>query len=158
MTAISGAPRRNPPTIRSVRASAAWGAFALLGAIAAASWVAQPRSTAGAHGREPLAHRIDPNTASRDELMLLPGIGPKLAEAIVSHRESAARRPAFRTAQDLEAVPRIGPKTIERLRPYLCFDSDSEPRRGSIDPSPTPAQLAEDRPRDGRGRAPGSAE
>lgn len=59
--------------------------------------------------------RIDPNTATQAELALLPGVGPTLAENIRAARR--ARR--FRTVEDLDAVPRIGPKTIERLRPAL---------------------------------------
>lgn len=70
---------------------------------------------------EQAALRIDPNSASAAELMLLPGIGEKLAAAIISHRESAPRRPAFRRAGDLDFVPRIGPVLIERWRPLMVF-------------------------------------
>lgn len=65
--------------------------------------------------------RIDPNTATADELMLLPGIGPALSSYIVEFRESSARQPAFRTAEDLDGVHRIGPLTVEKLRPLLTF-------------------------------------
>jgi competence ComEA-like helix-hairpin-helix protein len=65
--------------------------------------------------------RLNPNVATRDELMLLPGIGPKLAENIVEYRRYAPAAPAFATAEDLDDVARIGPLTVERLRPYLCF-------------------------------------
>jgi competence protein ComEA len=64
---------------------------------------------------------IDPNTASVDELMLLPGIGPALSSRIVQHRQASATRPAFAAADDLEAVKRIGPVTVEKLRPFLTF-------------------------------------
>ena len=65
--------------------------------------------------------RIDPNTASADELMLLPGIGPAMSSYIVEFRESSARRPAFLAADDLDGVHRIGPITVEKLRPFLTF-------------------------------------
>lgn len=71
----------------------------------------------------PLRLTIDPNTASAAELMLLPRIGPKLAENIVRFRESVPRRPAFDCAEDLDAVERIGPATVALLRPYLRFGS-----------------------------------
>ena len=65
--------------------------------------------------------RLDPNTACRDELMLLPGIGPSLADAIIAFREAAPRRPAFVRPEDLDAVRRIGPATVARLAPLLRF-------------------------------------
>lgn len=70
------------------------------------------------------ALRINPNTATEAELRLLPQIGPKLAAYIIEYRESAAAQPAFGQAEDLDHVHRIGPATVERLRPLLCFPQD----------------------------------
>ena len=72
--------------------------------------------------------RLDPNTASAEELALLPHIGPQLAQNIVAYRVAAGRPPAFRTADDLDAVPRIGPVTVEALRPHLRFADCSNPQ------------------------------
>jgi competence protein ComEA len=58
---------------------------------------------------------VNVNTASLEELQLLPGIGPSLAEEIVRHRQ---RYGPFRAVDDLHAVPGIGPKRIEEIRPY----------------------------------------
>ena len=69
--------------------------------------------------------RLDPNVATREELMLLPRIGPALADAIVAYRESRGPGPAFFSAEDLENVHRVGPVTVEALRPLLRFPSDS---------------------------------
>lgn len=55
---------------------------------------------------------ININTASVQELSLLPGIGPKTAEAII------AARP-FESTQDLVKVKGIGPKRLEKLSAYL---------------------------------------
>lgn len=60
---------------------------------------------------------VNPNTAARDELMLLPGIGEAKANAIIEQRPYA-------TLEELDRVPGIGPKTLERLRPFLSLDDD----------------------------------
>jgi competence ComEA-like helix-hairpin-helix protein len=58
---------------------------------------------------------LDPNSAPVDSLELLPGVGPVLAERIDVYRQQHR----FETVNDLVAVRGIGPKTLERLRPYL---------------------------------------
>ena len=55
---------------------------------------------------------IDPNTASVDEIMLLPGVGEVLAERIVEGRP-------YRTVDDLRRVPGIGEKVFARLKDSL---------------------------------------
>jgi len=64
----------------------------------------------GATGAAP---RVRINHASTEELATLPGIGPTLAAAIVASRN---RQGPFRRVEDLERVPGIGPRTVERLR------------------------------------------
>jgi competence ComEA-like helix-hairpin-helix protein len=73
---------------------------------------------------------IDPNTAARGDWDRLPGIGPRLAEAIVSQR---AERGLFRGPEDLLAVRGIGPRTLERLDPYLRWPEAEG--KGSIRPA-----------------------
>lgn len=76
---------------------------------------------------------INPNTASKEELCLLPGVGPVLAERIIAAR-SEPGAPAFARVEDLDAVPRIGPATVERLRPWVVFDGgDATGRATSLD-------------------------
>ena len=64
------------------------------------------------------ALKINPNTASKAELELLPGVGPALAERIMAERE----RSPFATLEDLDRVRGIGAKTLEQLREHLRFD------------------------------------
>ena len=59
---------------------------------------------------------LDPATAERADWDRLPGIGPRLAEAIVARRESLG---GLRGPQDLLAVRGIGPRTLERIGPWL---------------------------------------
>ncbi len=56
--------------------------------------------------------RVSLNRASLAELEALPGIGPTLARRIVAHRP-------YLRLEDLLRVPGIGPKTLERIRPYV---------------------------------------
>jgi competence ComEA-like helix-hairpin-helix protein len=76
--------------------------------------------------RNRAAFRLDPNAASRSELELLPGIGPNLSRRIIEYREHCARRPALRTAEDLDAVRGIGPAAVARLRDYLQFPPQAQ--------------------------------
>jgi competence protein ComEA len=56
--------------------------------------------------------KINPNTAARDELMKLPGVGEVTANRIISGRP-------YKKPSDLLNVEGFGPKTLERLTPYL---------------------------------------
>lgn len=67
--------------------------------------------------------RINPNTASVASLVRLPGIGKARALDIIHYRQThASDEPVFKTASDLEAIKGIGPKTAEKLAPWLTFD------------------------------------
>lgn len=73
-----------------------------------------------------IEYKLDPNTASRSELELLPGIGPGMADRILNYRARSTSQPAFRRAEDLDAVDRIGEATVERLRPHLVFPAKTD--------------------------------
>lgn len=79
-----------------------------------------------------VAERIDPNRACAASLMRLPGIGPSRAAAICARRAQLhAAGAAFRRASDLEAVPGIGPKTVEAIRPWIELPSIASEQTGS---------------------------
>ena len=93
---------------------------------APASSAAQPSATRPAlRTQSPAHHAIDLNTATKAELMLLPGIGPAYAERIILSREDQG---PFERVEDLDRVKGIGPKTIERLRPFVVAGR-REPKR-----------------------------
>ncbi|MHC1786648.1 MAG: ComEA family DNA-binding protein [Christensenellales bacterium] len=58
------------------------------------------------------------NTADEATLDLLPGISPHIADLIVEARKTAP----FYYVEDLKAIPGIGDKRVEALRPLLRFD------------------------------------
>lgn len=61
--------------------------------------------------------RLDLNGATAGELMALPGIGEKRAQAIVAWRDANG---PFRCVEDLDNVRGIGPATLDRLRAFVC--------------------------------------
>jgi len=62
--------------------------------------------------------RIDLDRATARELERLPGIGPALAARILADR---AERGLFRAPEGLLRVRGIGPRTLQRIRPYLAL-------------------------------------
>ena len=76
-----------------------------------------PGGAAGGHsGVKPPPGPVDLNTATAEQLDLLPGVGPATAQAILTWR---ARNGRFRTVADLLEVPGIGPAKLEALRPLV---------------------------------------
>lgn len=59
---------------------------------------------------------VNVNTASKEELEILPGIGEKLAEAIIEYRENTP----FRQAEDVKNVDGIGEKKFEAIKDMIC--------------------------------------
>lgn len=87
-----------------------------------------------AEAKQPLGpgDRIDLNRAGVTELMRLPGIGEKRAQAIVAAR---AKQP-FRKPEDVLAVKGIGPKWLARVKDHVVVGGAAAPA------SPAPARPA----------------
>ena len=67
--------------------------------------------------------KINPNKACPASLVRLPNIGPKRAEAIIEYRKNVdPTTPVFQQSADLEKIKGIGPKTVEKIGPWLCFE------------------------------------
>ena len=60
--------------------------------------------------------RVNINTASRDELMTLPGVGGSKADAIIAYRDTNG---AFSSPEDIKNVKGIGESTYESLKDYI---------------------------------------
>ncbi|MDO4679729.1 MAG: helix-hairpin-helix domain-containing protein [Aerococcus sp.] len=61
--------------------------------------------------------QVNLNTATKEELMTISGIGEKKAEDIIQYREQNG---SFQRVDDLTNVSGIGEKTLEKLRPHVC--------------------------------------
>jgi competence ComEA-like helix-hairpin-helix protein len=60
---------------------------------------------------------LDLNTASKEKLMFINGIGPVLAERIIAGRP-------YKTVDDLLKVKGIGLKKLEKIRPYVVIGKE----------------------------------
>jgi len=68
---------------------------------------------------------IDLNSATPEQIMKLPGIGPKKASAIIEARKVKP----FRSVQDLKRVKGIGKKTIMKIAPLVTVKPPQETQR-----------------------------
>lgn len=59
---------------------------------------------------------IDLNKATKSDLEKLPRVGPKTAQLILNYRQTNGR---FKSNKELMEVKGIGPKTFQKIQPYL---------------------------------------
>jgi competence ComEA-like helix-hairpin-helix protein len=64
-------------------------------------------------------HSIRINTANKNELMKIPGVGEVTAERIILFRKENG---VFKNELDLLKVKGIGKKKLEQIKQYLTFD------------------------------------
>ena len=81
--------------------------------------VAEPTPPPARRSARQAPARTGINTASAAELDRLPGIGPALAGRILAYRQQHGR---FSRAEQLIEVKGIGPKTFEKMKPWVVVD------------------------------------
>jgi competence protein ComEA len=99
-----------------------WGATVVMAWLAVQSGFSRWMTEADRPEPKVVRFQVDVNTAEYSELIQLPGVGEKLAQKIMEEREV---RGPFQEVEDLRSVRGIGPKSLEKLRPFL------RPPRGS---------------------------
>jgi competence protein ComEA len=67
--------------------------------------------------------RMNLNTASEQTLQRLPGVGPAIAARIADYRNAYG---GFREPREVMRVKGIGPKTFEKMAPYLFVTAPEE--------------------------------
>lgn len=65
---------------------------------------------------------VNINTASIDQLTLLPRIGAVVAQRIVDFRDKNGR---FKSLEDLMLVQGVGEKTFELIRPHITITGET---------------------------------
>lgn len=93
--------------------------FALLAVVVGLNLRAEAKKSAE------LAGVVNINTATAEELMLLPGIGPSKANAIVGYREAQK----FDSNEDLMKVKGVGAKLFEGVQAYITVDGPTTAKR-----------------------------
>jgi competence protein ComEA len=73
-------------------------------------------------GGKTISGKVNINTATEDQLVLLPGVGPAKAERIVAWR---TKHGAFKRVADLRHVKGFGYKTLKKLEAYLDVKGDN---------------------------------
>jgi competence protein ComEA len=100
---------------------------------------------------------INLNTATKDELVALPGVGPSKAQAILDYRNAHG---PFKSVEELKDVKGIGAKRFEKLKGELTVAG------ASARPAQQPAEKAPGTPQRsakgevsmaGKSNAPGSS-
>jgi competence protein ComEA len=66
--------------------------------------------------KKEIPHEVNINTADKELLVQLPGIGPVTADSILKYRETNGQ---FASIDELTNVKGIGNKTLAKLKPYL---------------------------------------
>jgi len=69
-----------------------------------------------AKGKQAISGKLNLNTATVEQLTLLPGVGPSKAERVIAFRKKNGE---FKRVADLRKVKGFGYKTIKKLEPYL---------------------------------------
>ena len=135
--------RGTPPHPPRAPEPGAWDAAPAPGAVAGSGPVLDSAAsdTAGSPpGAAVPRAPIDLNRAGAGELDRLPGVGPVLAGRIVLQRR---RFGPFHEVDELLAVRGVGPRLLERIRPWATVETTPGPARAAADT--TLSRMAESR-------------
>ncbi len=87
--------------------------------IAVAVFVFQAKTCFSA---QEVAGKVNINTATIEQLALLPGIGTKIAEEIVSYRTANGN---FASPEDLKKVKGVGDKKFEEVKEFIVTEGET---------------------------------
>jgi competence protein ComEA len=92
--------------------------------------------------KKPPLKPVNLNTATAEELQQVPGIGPVTADKILQMRKSYG---AFKSVDDLLAIPGLGQKRLDKMRKYLTVGKSAPPKtlQPAAKPPDSPEKAAE---------------
>jgi competence protein ComEA len=77
---------------------------------------------AAAKGKPAPASKVNLNQATAQQLTVLPGVGPKLAERIVEYRQKSG---GFHSTQEVMNVKGLGEKGLARIQAYIVVSAET---------------------------------
>ncbi len=66
--------------------------------------------------------KVNVNTATEDQIAVLPGIGPKLAAEVVNYRTNNGN---FKAIEDLRKVSGVGDKKFEKIKNFVAVNGET---------------------------------
>lgn len=105
------------PVVRPIAAAAPQRPAAAASAASDPDERAAPKSS-----KQAISGKLNLNTATEDQLMMLPSVGPSKAERIVVWRK---KNGGFKRTADLRRVKGFGYKTFKRLAPFLDIQGET---------------------------------
>lgn len=95
---------------------------------AAAKAPAPAKKNKKSTSKKNLTGKLNINTATSQQLQLLPGVGPSKAERVVAYRKANG---AFKRVKDLRRVKGFGYKSLQKLEKYLATSGQTTLQAGS---------------------------
>ena len=103
------------------------GTFVICGLLVAAPLAATPQAGKGATVAAP-ATLVNLNSATREQLEALPGIGPRTAALILEYRQKSG---GFKKVEELMNIKGIGEKSFLKLKPMVVVPLKSDKPTGA---------------------------
>jgi competence protein ComEA len=83
---------------------------------------AKPKPPKRSKSKQALRGKLNLNTATSDQLQMLPGVGPSKADRVVAWRQ---KNGGFKRIADLRKVKGFGYKTLKKLEPFLDIKGET---------------------------------
>lgn len=73
--------------------------------------------------------KVNINTATEEQIAVLPGVGPKLASEVIKYRNANGN---FKGIEDLKKVNGVGDKKLEKIRNFIVVEGNTTIKSSKI--------------------------